>query len=468
MSSRPKRQRKPAKIFGDVVDNSFIYYGSNSKNSTIRYYNNGRKKRKSSASKTNATGSQNRKIIIKNDKDSHCELPSSKLKMVKRIVVNKSKTNKKITLEDIVLRLHSSSVPESLPCREFQFDDIYNFITKKLYENEGGCMYISGVPGTGKTATLCEVKRKLNGESKRLPKFKFIEINGMKLAQPNKFCSHFLMELNGMKKNNYQATNILTERFSDMNLSKEFVILFIDELDYLKTKKQDILYHIFDWPNRKNSKLVVLAVANSMDLPERFMVNRVSSRLGLTRLLFHPYSYKELEKIVLSKLGDLNGVEIFEPDALELICRKVSAVSGDVRRVLDICRRAIEIGIMNGNSKVTMADVDKALKEIFQSTKTIRIQQASIQEQIFLRSFLQNFRSTGLEEYQFIELYKTHSDICHFEGNFVPNTIELSKIVANLDLAKIILLERSHSHLYRRIRLNVSPDDIAFALNLDL
>lgn len=54
-------------------------------------------------------------------------------------------------------------------------------------------MYISGVPGTGKTATLCEVKRKLNGESKRLPKFKFIEINGMKLAQPNRFCSHFLM-----------------------------------------------------------------------------------------------------------------------------------------------------------------------------------------------------------------------------------------------------------------------------------
>nr|XP_027201165.1 nose resistant to fluoxetine protein 6-like [Dermatophagoides pteronyssinus] len=34
-------------------------------------------------------------------------------------------------------------------------------------------------------------------------------------------------------------------------------------------------------------------------------------------------------------------------------------------------------------------------------------------------------------------------------------------------VSKIILLERSQSHLYRRIRLNVSPDDIAFALNLD-
>lgn len=273
--------------------------------------------------------------------------------------------------------------------------------------------------------------------------------------------------MNGIEKSNYQATNILAERFSNMDPSKEFVILFIDELDYLKTKKQDILYHIFDWPSRKNSKLIVLAVANSMDLPERIMVNRVSSRLGLTRLLFQPYSYKELEKIVLSRLGDLNEMEIFEPDALELICRKVSAVSGDARRVLDICRRAIEISIMDGNTKVTMTDVDTALKEIFNSIKTTRIQQASLQEQIFLRAFLQNFRSTGLEEYQFIELYKTHSDICRFEGNFIPNTIELSKLATNLDLAKIILLERSQSHLYRRIRLNVSPDDIAFALNLD-
>ncbi|XP_075676508.1 origin recognition complex subunit 1-like [Dermatophagoides pteronyssinus] len=390
------------------------------------------------------------------------------IKSKSNVVKKQPKKNTiKITLEDIVLRLHSSSVPESLPCREFQFNDIHNFITKKLYENEGGCMYISGVPGTGKTATLCEVKRKLNEEAKNLPKFKFIEINGMKLAQPNRFCSHFLMELNGIEKSNYQATNILAERFSNMDPSKEFVILFIDELDYLKTKKQDILYHIFDWPSRKNSKLIVLAVANSMDLPERIMVNRVSSRLGLTRLLFQPYSYKELEKIVLSRLGDLNEMEIFEPDALELICRKVSAVSGDARRVLDICRRAIEISIMDGNTKVTMTDVDKALKEIFNSIKTTRIQQASLQEQIFLRAFLQNFRSTGLEEYQFIELYKTHSDICRFEGNFIPNTIELSKLATNLDLAKIILLERSQSHLYRRIRLNVSPDDIAFALNLD-
>ena len=40
-----------------------------------------------------------------------------------------------------------------------------------------------------------------------------------------------------------------------------------------------MLYHLFDWPTRVQARLVVLAVANTMDLPERIMMNRVSSRL---------------------------------------------------------------------------------------------------------------------------------------------------------------------------------------------
>lgn len=48
-------------------------------------------------------------------------------------------------------------------------------------------MYISGVPGTGKTATVHEVIRLLNDmrEQGAVPGFKFYEINGMKVTQPN-------------------------------------------------------------------------------------------------------------------------------------------------------------------------------------------------------------------------------------------------------------------------------------------
>ena len=56
-------------------------------------------------------------------------------------------------------------------------------------------------------------------------------------------------------------------------------MLLADELDLLWTRKQTVLYNLFDWPTRQQAKLVVLVVANTMDLPERIMMNRVASRL---------------------------------------------------------------------------------------------------------------------------------------------------------------------------------------------
>jgi origin recognition complex subunit 1 len=66
----------------------------------------------------------------------------------------------------------------------------------------------------------------------------------------------------------------------------------MDELDQLMTAKQDVVYNFFNWPTLTGAKLVVLAVANTMDLPERVMSGRVRSRLG--ELL-----YFELQETVL-------------------------------------------------------------------------------------------------------------------------------------------------------------------------
>lgn len=52
-------------------------------------------------------------------------------------------------LEKIRERLQVSAVPASLPCREKEFSSIYEFIMGKLTDGSGGCIYISGVPGTG-------------------------------------------------------------------------------------------------------------------------------------------------------------------------------------------------------------------------------------------------------------------------------------------------------------------------------
>lgn len=261
------------------------------------------------------------------------------------------------------------------------------------------------------------------------------------------------------------AANYLNEYF--MKDSEDFVILLVDELDVLCTKKQTILYHLFDWPNRPNSNLVVIAIANAMDLPERVMMSRISSRLGLTRLTFQPYTHQELQEIVKSRL---KGITAFDPDAVQLVARKVAAVSGDARRALDICRRATLIAEQNNpNPKlkecfIKMKDVDTALQEMFFSTKIVAIREGSEQEQIMLKAIVQEFRSSGLEEAVFTNVFDHHTAICKFDGIFCPSTTELFDVARNLYDLRLILLDKNASYLHKKIRLNISQDDVDFAL----
>lgn len=62
-------------------------------------------------------------------------------------------------------------------------------------------------------------------------------------------------------------------------------VVLMDELDLLVTAKQTVMYNFFEWPNWLHSRLIVVAVANTMDLPERMLSNKVSSRLGELRLV---------------------------------------------------------------------------------------------------------------------------------------------------------------------------------------
>ena len=95
------------------------------------------------------------------------------------------------------------------------------------------------------------------------------------------------------------------------------------------------MYNLFDWPNLEHSKLVVVAVANTMDLPERVLVNRVSSRLGLTRITFAPYTREQLTTIIHNRL---DGQAVFQSEAIELCARKVR-VEGLFKYMIEsLCR----------------------------------------------------------------------------------------------------------------------------------
>jgi len=113
-------------------------------------------------------------------------------------------------------------------------------------------------------------------------------------------------------------------------MAHSMLVVLIDELDALVTKKQNLLYNLFDWPCHQNSKLLVIAIANTMDLPERFQ-SKIKSRIGDNRLVYEPYNLDQIKEILLSRTKDS---PLFEHNALELVARKVSNYSGDIRRSL--------------------------------------------------------------------------------------------------------------------------------------
>jgi len=92
------------------------------------------------------------------------------------------------------------------------------------------------------------------------------------------------------------------------------------ELDQLLTTKQYVVYNFFKWRNLVGSKLIVLAVINTHDLPQRTLSAKVRSWLGtsleaahrsphipktlagMVRINFVPYTRKSLIEIVQSRL----------------------------------------------------------------------------------------------------------------------------------------------------------------------
>ncbi|KAI9655355.1 MAG: Origin recognition complex, subunit 1 [Bathelium mastoideum] len=257
--------------------------------------------------------------------------------------------------------LHVSAVPTSLQCREEEFANVYTQLEAAITDGTGSCIYISGTPGTGKTATVREVIAQLNAsvQAEELDDFIFVEINGMKVTDPHQAYSLLWEALRGDRVSPSHALTLLEQEFSTPSPRRVPCVVLMDELDQLVTRSQSVMYNFFNWPGLRHSRLIVLAVANTMDLPERTLSNKISSRLGLRRITFPGYTHTQLINIIESRLANVPGSTVVHPDAIQFASRKVAAVSGDARRALDICRRAVELAESDAE-----AMVDSSLREI--------------------------------------------------------------------------------------------------------
>lgn len=128
-------------------------------------------------------------------------------------------------------------------------------------------------------------------------------------------------------------------------------------------------------------------------------------------------------KIIQSRLEGVPG-NIVDADAVQFASRKVAAVSGDARRALDICRRAVELAEadappdpstpskktpggdtaeLSRRGRVTIATIKKAINEATSNPIQQHLRGLPLTSKLLMAALLLRIRRTGLVETTFGE-----------------------------------------------------------------
>jgi origin recognition complex subunit 1 len=187
-----------------------------------------------------------------------------------------------------------------------------------------------------------------------LPAFDFVSLNGMELRHPFEAYVRLWEELSGgarERKPPEVAVAKLEKYFTNdrghdgHNGDQRIIVVLLDEIDYLFTKKQTVLYSFFDWPIRASERtngprLIVVGISNTMHLPS-LLKPSVQSRLGKHRCYFKAYKTEDIVTILKDKVKH-GSYEVFDEGAIMFAARKTSSMSGDLRKALQICKAAAE------------------------------------------------------------------------------------------------------------------------------
>ncbi|KYR01552.1 origin recognition complex subunit 1 [Tieghemostelium lacteum] len=377
-------------------------------------------------------------------------------------------------------QLYINIIPDKVPCRESEKRTIKQFIQNGLKTDSGGFIYIAGMPGTGKTTTVREIIRSLqNGitQSKVAP-FTFIELNGMEFTDPNQLYTELYAKIKHQKKKRETYINALAglkKIFTTKNRSKAFRVVLVDEFDQLIQTKQNVIYNLFEWPNKPDSKLIVIAISNTMNLPET-LLPKVQSRMSLQKVGFTSYNVQQLKTIVTSRL---EGLEAFDQDAIEICAMRVSAVCGDARKALDICREATFLAEkqfklereMNSNTtarKVTTSHIEEVLDAISSYAKD-HLKRCSYYDKLFLLAMAKEQKHESSTSQLYLSKCCEHFKIqCNLRKVPYPNSSQVAMIIGNLAGNRLILVNEDKTYdFYQIIQLNVKFDDLVFALSQD-
>ncbi|KAK4142342.1 P-loop containing nucleoside triphosphate hydrolase protein [Dichotomopilus funicola] len=241
-----------------------------------------------------------------------------------------------------------SADPGQLIGRDDERAQIHKFLERCTTSRPSGCLYVSGPPGTGKSAMVNRITEEATSKSKTVRR---AYINCMSIKTSKDLYITLLGQLNGDDEvfEEDAAEKALENLFSRKTATDVFVVV-LDEIDHILTLDPESLYRVFEWSLQPTSRLAMVGIANALDLTDRFLPRLKSRNLKPELLPFLPYTAPQVKRIITERLKTLapegsapDFIPFFHPAAIELCSRKVSSQTGDLRRAFEVCRRALDL-----------------------------------------------------------------------------------------------------------------------------
>lgn len=408
--------------------------------------------------------------------------PSKKVVAPRRKLVLSAPDTKKHRA--VAEALQASSLSQ-LVCRQHQCSDIEEFIRSSISGTKAGSLYISGAPGTGKTACL----KKVLDDPKWIEVHK-VFVNCMSQKSSAAICGYVASKLCGKKVSKEKEAIEMIEH--KLKTSKKMVMIVLDEIDHLEEKNQTILYRIFEWPTLPNSKLILIGIANALDLTDR-LLPRLSARLQVKPVLLHfpPYSKQDISTIIMHRLKGVPGSElVISSSAIHLLSGKVAAVTGDVRKALAVCRRAVEVterkmrqqllieldenvdtsesAKVAASGTVGPATIMQVFSEVYEHAAVQQSQGASdsfpIHQKLAVCSLLLMMKNGKGKEVQMGKLHESYSRVC--KGQHVVPVVqsEFSGVLEMLQARGIILIKSNREARLSKLSLMLDETELVQAL----
>lgn len=366
-----------------------------------------------------------------------------------------------------------------LPTRELQHSHILSFLNESIGGHVSDSLYITGPPGTGKTAQIDAIVRDrflpvvlpdVGSEVvrpaavpglKRVSCFKLpggkVEnvavstINCIAINDPSTIFNKIYMSLVSSPEPGASVKTMsdLQKFLEGYNETTSFFII-LDEMDKLvqstsnDTNSTKTIFELFLLAKLPSIRFTLIGIANSLDMKDRFL-SRLNLRQDLLpkTLVFHPYTPDEMFEIIMNRLKRVScneGECVFNPMAIKFAAKKCSGNTGDLRKLFDVLRSSIEIVELqvvasklkdrdsntSSVTKVGLPHVAKVFSQLMNNSSTrSRINKLNMQQRLILCAIVHREKT---------DIFQTHcslDDTYDYYVNLLKNKDALTPLKRN-------------------------------------